>query len=150
MSRYKNLQSNIVQECYTCHLNCIEIGSRGLVMDDNMSRLSELFKFMSGKSRTNKQFSKELSKIALICSYSIWNARNEPIWDSAPCMEIEPCCCCCFHQDTSVVILSLLICLLFSCILFVLPACLLFSIQKSVACPGIIVLSLLFTCVFFL
>ena len=88
MSRYENLQSDIAQEGYTCYLNCIEIGSRGLVTADNMNRLGKSFKFLSGKSSTVKQFSRELSKIAIICSYSIWNARNEPNWDSAPCLKI--------------------------------------------------------------
>ena len=65
MSRYENLQSDIAQEGYKCYLNCIEIGSRGLVTADNMNRLGKSIKFLSGKSSTVKQFSREFKAKSL-------------------------------------------------------------------------------------
>ena len=88
MSRYENLHSDIEQQGYKCQLNCIEIGSRGLVTADNTKRLGEAFKFVGGRSNSSKTLVKDLSKIAIVCSYSIWNARNEPNWDSAPYLKI--------------------------------------------------------------
>ncbi|XP_072047239.1 uncharacterized protein [Amphiura filiformis] len=88
MSRYENLHSDIKQEGFKCHLNCIEIGSRGLVTADNTERLSEVFRFIGGRSNSSKTLAKDLSKLAVICSYSIWNARNEPNWDSAPYLKV--------------------------------------------------------------
>ena len=88
MSRYENLHSDIEQQGYKCHLNCIEVGSRGLVTADNAERLREAFRFVGGRSNSSKTLVKDLSKLAVVCSYSIWNARNEPNWDSAPYLKI--------------------------------------------------------------
>ena len=86
MSKYLILQSDILQNGYKCFLNCFEIGARGLVARENMARMKQTFKFIGQKNP--KPMIKELSKISLICSYSIWNARHEPNWDAAPYLKI--------------------------------------------------------------
>lgn len=72
MSKYLTLQSDILQNGYKCFLNCFEIGARGLVTRENMDRMKQTFKFIGQKNP--KPMIKELSKISLISSYSIWNA----------------------------------------------------------------------------
>ncbi len=53
-SRYGKLQSQIVQEGYQCHLNCIEVGFRGLVTADNVEQLGESFTFIGGRPRSKR------------------------------------------------------------------------------------------------
>jgi hypothetical protein len=86
MSKYQNLQSDIIQNGFKCYLNCLEIGSRGLVTTDNVERLRTAFRFAGAK--LTKSLVKEISQLALISSYTIWNARNDPQWDAAPYLKI--------------------------------------------------------------
>ena len=86
ISKYLTIQSDIIQNGYKCFLNCFEIGARGLVTSENMVRMKQTFKFIGQKS--SKSMIKELSKISLISSYSIWNARHEPNWDAASYLKI--------------------------------------------------------------
>ena len=77
---YANLVADISQNGYNCNLTCIEIGSHGLVTPETTSRISDICSFTITKAP--KSLKKELSKIAILCSYTIWNARHEPSWGS--------------------------------------------------------------------
>ena len=79
-SKYENLVSDISDNGFTCDLTCFEIGSRGLITPDNINNIKAIFTFV--KAKPSKKFMKELSKLALMCSYTIWNARHEPAWGS--------------------------------------------------------------------
>ena len=79
--KYNNLVSDITDNGYTCNLTCIEIGSRGLVTPDTKERLSTIFSF--GKAKAPKCLPKDLSKLSLLTSYTIWNARHDPSWGTA-------------------------------------------------------------------
>lgn len=78
--KYANLVADISQNGYNCNLTCIEIGSRGLVTPETTSRISDIYSFT--KTKAPKSIKKELSRIAILCSYTIWNARHEPSWGS--------------------------------------------------------------------
>ena len=86
LERYQTLQTEIIDNGFKCYLNCVEIGSRGLVTGENLRRLRATFKFV-GTKLSNSHI-KEMSKISLLCSFTIWNARNEPQWDTAPYLRI--------------------------------------------------------------
>ena len=76
--RYGSLVNDINMAGYSCSLICLEIGNRGVVTKENMSQLKNLFKFVG--IRKCKDLSKSLSSIYLMCSYVIFNARNELVW----------------------------------------------------------------------
>ena len=76
--KYADLVLDISQNGYNCNLTCIEIGSRGLVTPDTNKRVSEIFS--SIKAKSPKSLKKDLSNIAILSSYTIWNARHEPSW----------------------------------------------------------------------
>ena len=80
-TKYLDLVSDISDNGFTCDLTCFEVGSRGLITQENVGHIVEIFSFV-GKSKPSKKFMKELSKMALLSSYTIWNARQEPAWGS--------------------------------------------------------------------
>ena len=83
------LQSEISNNSdFKCNLNCVEIGSRGLVTSDNIKRMRAAFGFVGAK--LSSSCIKEVSRMSLLCSYTIWNARNEPQWDTAPYLRKWP------------------------------------------------------------
>ena len=87
LDRYEMLQSEISNNSdFKCNLNCVEIGSRGLVTSDNIKRMRAAFGFVGAK--LSSSCIKEVSRMSLLCSYTIWNARNEPQWDTAPYLRI--------------------------------------------------------------
>ena len=78
--KYRDLVSDITDNGFTCDLTCIEIGSRGLITPENVRNIDTILSLVAAKK--SKAFKKELSKVALLTSYTIWNARHEPAWGS--------------------------------------------------------------------
>jgi len=78
--KYSDLVSDISDNGFNCDLTCLEVGSRGLITPDNVGNIVTVVSFVKGKPQ--KSFAKELSKLALLTSYTIWNARQEPSWGS--------------------------------------------------------------------
>ena len=74
--KYRDLVSDILDNGLTCDPICFEIGSRGLITPENIRNIDKIFSFVNTKP--SKSFRKELSKVALLTSYTIWNARHEP------------------------------------------------------------------------
>ena len=82
-TKYVPLKSDIESEGYTCTLIPFEIGSRGHVTKINRSNI--LNTFMQHNINTNvRRCIKELSKISLLCSFSIFHAYQQPSWKSPP------------------------------------------------------------------
>jgi hypothetical protein len=79
-SKYADLVENINQKGYNCQLYCVEVGSRGLITTENEKRLSSIFQASRKEVRTLK---KELSNLALVSSYTIWNARHCAVWENS-------------------------------------------------------------------
>ena len=80
-SKYADLVDDLNQKGYKCRLFCVEVGSRGLITHDNEKRFCSIFQASRKEVRTLK---KELSNLALVSSYTIWNARHCAVWENSP------------------------------------------------------------------
>jgi hypothetical protein len=78
--KYLDLVADIEDNGFACDLTCFEVGSRGLITSENAGHIDEIFSFIGAKPR--KSFARDLSKLAILSSYTIWNARHEPAWGS--------------------------------------------------------------------
>ena len=85
--KYLDLVSDIADNGFICDLTCFGVGSRGLITPENVGYIAKAFSFVGAKHR--KTFLRELSKLALLPSYTIWNARQVPAWSS----ENQPLIC---------------------------------------------------------
>ena len=78
--RLRQIETLIVSDilCYgfTCDLTCFEIGSHAHISPENIRDIDKIFAFVNTKA--SKSFRKELSKVTLLKSYTICNARQEP------------------------------------------------------------------------
>ena len=76
--RYKELATTIMGNGFKCHNLPLEIGTRGVVTMRNRAVLTQLCHGM----KVNKVSSviKNCSKLALLGSYTIWNARYSQDW----------------------------------------------------------------------
>ena len=86
-SRYAGLLSDLNRAGVNTSLVCFEIGSRGLITQDNVARIRSILKFKGVSFK--KQISRDISKLALLGSYAIWNSRKEAIWDNISCLKIN-------------------------------------------------------------
>ena len=74
-SRYAGLLSDLNRAGVNTSLVCFEIGSRGLITQDNVARIRSILKFKGVSFK--KQISRDISKLALLGSYAIWNSRKK-------------------------------------------------------------------------
>ena len=86
-SRYAGLLSDLNRAGVNTSLVCFEIGSRGLITQDNVARIRSILKFKGVSFK--KKISRDISKLALLGSYAIWNSRKEAIWDNISCLKIN-------------------------------------------------------------
>ena len=82
-TKYQDLKEDLEIAGFHVTLLPFEIGSRGQVTKRNRIALENTFKVNNIKLRT-KQVYKNMSKIALLCSYSIFHAQSQPTWTSPP------------------------------------------------------------------
>jgi hypothetical protein len=83
--RYTSLCSDIKENGYNCKNIPFEVGSRGHLTLENKSRLSIMHKLCKPKSPFTK-FWKNICKMSLVCSYTIYLSRNDP-WTGAPLLQ---------------------------------------------------------------
>ena len=76
--RYAQLNMDIRSKKYESHLICFEVGSRGVITKDNKQQIKSIFRHVG--SRKCRDAMLTISKLALIGSYVIYNARAEPQW----------------------------------------------------------------------
>ena len=88
-SRYAGLLSDLNRAGVNTSLVCFEIGSRGLITQDNVARLRSILKFKGVSLKKKNQTSRDISKLDLLGSYAIWNSRKEAIWDNISCLKIN-------------------------------------------------------------
>ena len=88
-SRYAGLLSDLNRAGVNTSLVCFEIGSRGLITEDNVARLHSILKFKGVSLKKKKKISRDISKLALLGSYAVWNSRKETIWDNISCLKIN-------------------------------------------------------------
>ena len=81
--RYFDLKTDLQQAGWLVNLVPFEIGSRGLVTKRNKTALINTFKRNHIKVKHNNLI-KNVSKISLLCSYVIFQARTEPTWETPP------------------------------------------------------------------
>ena len=85
-ARYTALKSDLEERGYQCHLIPFEVGSRGYVSKSN--RLNLINVFVMNKLKPNAyKIIKQMSKISLLCSYSIFHAYTQPTWRDPPFLE---------------------------------------------------------------
>jgi hypothetical protein len=80
---YNDLKTDLEKAGWKVTLVPFEIGSRGLVNKRNRESLTSAMKRNNIKIRHTQLF-KELSKISLLCSYSIFQAHCVPSWQDPP------------------------------------------------------------------
>ena len=81
------LVNDIVNQGYNCQLICLEVGSRGYVSKGNKTRLkTQLTKMKMG--RKLKTTLHHISKLAVVSSYSIFCAKDEPTWMNVSTLSI--------------------------------------------------------------
>ena len=85
-TRYENLVAEIEGNGYKCSNIPLEIGTRGVVNSRNRAVLTELCHWM--KVAKVSQVTKNCSKLALLGSYTIWNARHSLDWSSGGYLKI--------------------------------------------------------------
>ena len=79
-NKYASLVVDLNRVGIKTSLICFEVGSRGAVTKANVSSIKSIFKFT--KTRFTKKIIKDISKLALLASYGIWNTREQPVWDN--------------------------------------------------------------------
>ena len=82
-NRYAHLEQDIKDAGYNCMNVPFEVGSRGHLTQSNRCNLSTMHKIAKPKTKLNT-FLKIISKISLLCSYSIYLSRNERGWSDPP------------------------------------------------------------------
>ena len=85
--KYSSLVQDIISRGFSCKLVCFEIGSRGLITKENKRQLTCIFKCVDKPSKMQIHF-KSISKIAILTSYAIYNARNQPTWTKPPYLQL--------------------------------------------------------------
>jgi hypothetical protein len=80
---YTDLKSDLENSGWAVQLDPFEIGSRGHVTKRNKDTLMKTARHISLKINHKKLVS-ELSKISLLCSFSVYQAHSQPTWQSPP------------------------------------------------------------------
>ena len=81
--KYNELKTDIQKKGWIVNLTPYEVGSRGQITKKNKESIIKVLKRNCIKTNNSKLF-KEISKISLLCSYSIFQAHNVPSWRDPP------------------------------------------------------------------
>jgi hypothetical protein len=86
-ARYADLKEELSNQGWDCNLYLIKVGARGHIVKSIKDRLWSLFRaWVSAGHRSGiGQIIKGVSWISLVCSFAIFQARNDPVWFS-PCL----------------------------------------------------------------
>ena len=79
-NKYAPLVSDIETNNYEVTYLAIEIGSRGFISTDNAARLRKMLS-LCGKSCSVKHICAKLAKLAIVSSFVIYKAKEEPTWE---------------------------------------------------------------------
>jgi hypothetical protein len=82
-ARYAFLEVDIRESGYSCNNIPFEVGSRGHITQSNRSNLATMHKLAKPKTSL-KNFLTMVSRISLLCSYSIYLSRNDRGWSDPP------------------------------------------------------------------
>jgi hypothetical protein len=83
-ARYADLMEELSNQGWDCSLYLIEVGARGHIVKSVKDRLRSLFRaWLPAVHRSGiGQMIKDVSRISLVCSFAIFQARNYPVWFS--------------------------------------------------------------------
>ena len=81
--KYLSLKTDIEKTGWSVRLVPFEVGSRGQITKRNTDSLIQVFKRNLIKVKHKPLFT-SLGKIALLCSYSIFQAHCVPMWQDPP------------------------------------------------------------------
>ncbi len=82
-NKYSSLIIDIQNNNVITKFIALEIGSRGYINSENLKRLKDIHKLIKNDI-SFKTFKNTISKIAIVSSFAIFNARNDPSWDNYP------------------------------------------------------------------
>ena len=82
LERYGSLVADLRSAGYKVELSCVEFGSRGLITNDNKTRINTILKFAGSKAC--QSFFRDVAKNVFLCSYALWNCRHKPLWVECP------------------------------------------------------------------
>ena len=85
--KYSALVTDIENYGYQVEFLAIEIGSRGFLSKDNTQRLKSYLFFLKAKRPKYSAIRDNLSKMAVVSSFSICCAKDEPIWGDYKLLE---------------------------------------------------------------
>ena len=88
LDKYTALVSDIKSNGFECDIITLEIGSRGYISPDNQKRLKSILKLCNNPA-SFKSFRDDLSKLAILSSFSIFHAHKEPSWDNYPLLSVS-------------------------------------------------------------
>ena len=81
--RYTTLKSDLEDKGYRCFLVPFEVGSRGHIRKSTKSNIFNIFSTMKISANFNHCM-RNLSKISLLSSYTIFHAYTQPTWRDPP------------------------------------------------------------------
>jgi hypothetical protein len=83
-ARYADLKTALSNEGWDCSLYLIKVSKWGHIIKSVKDRLWSLFWAWvpAGHSSCIGQMMKDFSRISLVCSFAIFQARNDPVWFS--------------------------------------------------------------------
>ena len=81
--RYSTLKTDLEENGYKCFLVPFEVGSRGHIHKSTKSSLFNIFTTINISAKHN-QCMKNMSKISLLSSYTIFHAYTQPTWRDPP------------------------------------------------------------------
>ena len=82
-SRYFDLTNDLKEKGWSADCVPFEIGSRGQITKKNKSDITNILRKYNIKL-PQKKFQEELCKISLLCSFAIFQAHCQPMWQSPP------------------------------------------------------------------
>ena len=81
--KYLTLKSDLEDKGYRCFLVPFEVGSRGHIRKSTKSNIFNIFSTMRISVNSNHCM-KNMSKISLLSSYTIFHAYTQPTWRDPP------------------------------------------------------------------
>ena len=82
-NKYCPLVSDIENNNFKVHFNAIEIGARGFISNENSKRLQQMHSNFN-IPESFKSFKNKISKLAIVSSFVIFHAKNQPSWENLP------------------------------------------------------------------
>ena len=86
-NKYAPVVTDVRNNGFECDLIAIEIGSRGYISPPNLCRLKSILKLCNNPI-SFKIFRNNITKIAILSSFTVYHAHKEPSWDDYPTLTI--------------------------------------------------------------